>query len=186
MKSLCHFKAQNAGLQTASESQANFASNKGPARDPDDNRVGTSAVSGTPTGKFPKSAHLLKHADFQRVYRQGRRHFSGNMTVFYLRAATVPEVQTHEVRIGFTVPRALGPSVERNRIRRRMREAVRRNLQLLADVAGVDVVFNPKRTAREAPFTTISEEVARAFEVVRKNLRDAFSKPASKLKADSL
>ena len=44
------------------------------------------SVSDTPKGSFPKTAHLLKHSDFQRVYQQGRRHFSGNMTVFYLRS----------------------------------------------------------------------------------------------------
>ncbi len=49
------------------------------------NAVGNS-VNDTPKGSFPKTAHLLKHSEFQRVYQQGRRHFSGNMTVFYLRA----------------------------------------------------------------------------------------------------
>lgn len=159
-------------------------SSTGPAKDPGGNSVGIYAVSGPPTGTFPKSAHLLKHADFQRVYKQGRRHFSGNMTVFYLRAA---DASGRGARIGFTVPRALGPSVDRNRIRRRMREAVRQSLRLLSDVAAVDVVFNPKRSAREAPFATISEEVARALEVIRKNVRvsSQVSIQAPKSKADA-
>jgi len=128
-------------------------------------------VTRTPTGKFPKTAHLLRHADFQRVYKQGRRQFSGNMTVFYLRAADTGEA-ANRARVGFTVPRALGGSVDRNRIRRRMREAVRHNLALLSDVAAaVDIVFNPKRAAIDAPLETLSQEVARAFEVIRKNLK---------------
>ena len=145
------------------------------------------AVSGTPTGKFPKTAHLLKRADFQRVYKQGRRHFSGNMTVFYLRSSdpgapqgSVAEKRGPEavvqatvapscVRVGFTVPRAVGGSVERNRIRRRLREAVRFHLPELPSQSGLDVVFNPKRTVLEAEFETISKEVERAFEVIRKN-----------------
>lgn len=145
------------------------------------------AVSGTPTGKFPKTAHLLKRADFQRVYKQGRRHFSGNMTVFYLRspepgapqgraaertgAETVVQATAGSscVRVGFTVPRAVGGSVERNRIRRRLREAVRFHLPELRAASGLDVVFNPKRTVLEAEFETLSKEVERAFEVIRKN-----------------
>jgi len=138
------------------------------------------AVSGTPTGKFPKTAHLLKRADFQRVYKQGRRHFSGNMTVFYLRSPeplaptgleTVATTMAAErcVRVGFTVPRALGKSVDRNRIRRRLREAVRHHLPELAQSRGLDVVFNPKRTVLETEFTVLSQEVERAFEVIRKN-----------------
>ncbi len=66
---------------------------------------------------FPRAARLLKHADFDRVYKQGRRHFSSHMTVFYLRQAE------GEARIGFTVGRVLGGAVVRNRIKRRLREA---------------------------------------------------------------
>ena len=77
----------------------------------------------TAGSKFPKSKRLLKHSDFQRVYQNGRRQFTGNVTVFYLRRDG-PEAGTGP-RIGFTVGKVLGGSVERNRIRRRMREAVR-------------------------------------------------------------
>ena len=109
------------------------------------------SVSDTPKGSFPKTAHLLKHSDFQRVYEQGRRHFSGNMTVFYLRSQTeaVPgpnQAGTAKercvraeggVRIGFTVSKALGGSVERNRMRRRTREAVRHHLPMLQRMSDV-------------------------------------------------
>ena len=88
----------------------------------------SNSVSDTPAGRFPKSAHLLKHSDFLRVYQQGRRHFSGNMTFFYL--PTVSEAgesarRPSRARVGFTVPKALGGAVERNRMRRRAREAAR-------------------------------------------------------------
>jgi ribonuclease P protein component len=135
-------------------------------------------VNVVPKGKFPKSAHLLKHADFQRVYKQGKRHFSGNMTVFYLRqpasakaAAGAEEApEDGAIRFGFTVPRAIGPAVDRNRIRRRVREAVRRHMAELAGVtAALDVVINPKRTARDAEFATLSEEVTRAFQVIQRS-----------------
>ena len=36
-----------------------------------------------PAAGFPRSARLLRHADFERVYKLGRRHFSASMTVFY-------------------------------------------------------------------------------------------------------
>jgi ribonuclease P protein component len=152
-----------------------------------------SAVSGIPKGKFPKSAHLLKHADFQRVYKQGKRHFSGNMTVFYLRntpaiaAAVSAEGVTetaepggaNATRFGFTVPRALGGAVVRNRIRRRVREAVRRHMVELDGVPALDVVFNPKRTARDAEFAVLSDEVARAFQVIRRSVVSSAKEPAA-------
>ena len=141
-------------------------------------------VSDTPKGSFPKTAHLLKHSDFQKVYEQGRRHFSGNMTVFYLRSQTeaapgpdkaggAKELCSQAaggVRVGFTVSRALGGSVERNRMRRRSREAVRHHLFMLKDmVSGVDVVINPKKSLLVAEFAQISQEIERAFRVIRQN-----------------
>jgi len=32
--------------------------------------------------RFPRAARLLRHADFERVYKEGRRHFSASLTVF--------------------------------------------------------------------------------------------------------
>jgi ribonuclease P protein component len=119
-----------------------------------------------PGRSFPKTAHLLKHADFEKVYTTGRRQFSGNMTVFFLRradssAGTGAGTKTRSPRIGFTVGRALGPAVVRNRLRRRVREAVRQHLYRLT--APVDVVINPKKSALTADFTALAGEIERAF-----------------------
>src|SRR5271169_3109236 len=110
-------------------------------------------------GRFPKSKRLLKHADFQRVYQSGRRQFTGNATVFYLRREG-PEAATSP-RIGFTVGKVLGGAVERNRIKRRMREAVR--LSWSACEGPVDVVFNPRKSALTLPFAELVDEVARGL-----------------------
>jgi ribonuclease P protein component len=133
-------------------------------------------VSGVSRAKFPKSAHLLKHADFRRVYEEGKRHFSGNLTAFYLCRSA--EMKAGPVRIGFTVGRALGGSVDRNRIRRRTREAVRFHLEQLAGIAEpVDIVFNPKKSVLKVDFSVLSEEVAKAFQVVRKNVERKSTTP---------
>jgi ribonuclease P protein component len=157
------------------------------------------SVSDTPKGSFPKTAHLLKHSDFQRVYQQGRRHFSGNMTVFYLRtqAEAAPEPNEdgaakdlcarndRRVRIGFTVSKALGDSVKRNRMRRRTREAVRHHLLMLKGMSGsVDVVINPKKSLLVVEFPQISQEIERAFRVIRQNC-EAAEKKSGKQEARS-
>jgi ribonuclease P protein component len=123
--------------------------------------------------RFPRTAKLLKHSDFQRVYKSGKRHFSGLMTVFYLPR---PEVEADGPRVGVTVSRALGGAVERNRIKRRMREAIRLNLAGLT--APVDVVFNPKKVVAAAEFTALKEEVIRAFETIEKAAARRQSMPA--------
>src|SRR5690349_11418337 len=101
--------------------------------------------------KFPKSRRLLKHADFQRVYKLGRRQFTGNMTVFYLRRESA---LTGEPRVGLTVGKVLGGAVERNRIKRRMRDAIRRSRS--ACNGAIDIVFNPRKSVMTMAFAELA------------------------------
>ncbi len=71
-------------------------------------------------------------------------------------------------RIGFTVGRVLGGAVERNRIKRRLREAVR--LQRAVLKGAVDVVINPKKSVLTLEFSVVLEEVGRALDVIAKKL----------------
>ena len=124
---------------------------------------GSSDLSGPGSrARFSRSSRLLRHADFERVYKQGQRHFAAHMTVFYLRRA-----QGDAARVGFTVGRVLGGAVDRNRMKRRLREAVRR--QLPSGVP-VDVVINPKKSLLTADFTELLDEVSRAFAVIQKSM----------------
>jgi len=68
----------------------------------------------------------------------------------------------------------LGGSVERNRIRRRMREAVRLSPQ--ACEGPVDVVFNPRKSVLTLPFAELKDEVARALRLAAQRARVAEAK----------
>ena len=114
-----------------------------------------------PLQKFPKSSRLLRHADFQVVYKEGRKHFSGNITVFYRRRS-----DNAGPRIGFTVGKVLGGAVERNRIRRRMRAAVQRHLSEIA--LPVDIVMHPRRSVLTMEFARLDVEVGQALAAVQK------------------
>jgi len=127
---------------------------------------------------FPRSARLLRHADFDRVYKLGRRHFSPSMTVFYLQRQNLPEpdstgraalAEGSGLRVGFTVGRALGGAVDRNRMKRRLREAVRSCRPMQS--ANADVVINPKKVLLKTDFTKIVDEVNRAFETIEAKLK---------------
>lgn len=71
------------------------------------------------------------------------------------------EEENERSRFGFTVPKALGKAVRRNRIKRRMREAVRAQLEKLPRQWAI--VFNPRRAVFDAPFEEVCQEVGRVF-----------------------
>ena len=65
-------------------------------------------------------------------------------------------------RLGLTVPRAIGGSVDRNRIKRRLREAFRLHRTELNPQW--DIVLNPRRTALAAPFADLERALGKVIE----------------------
>lgn len=107
-------------------------------------------------------ARLRKHADYQRVYKSSRKQFSPSMSYFF-RLRDVDELTPPYAgpRVGLTTGRVLGKAVERNRIKRRMREAARANLTLLPQYA--DVVLHPRKLVLDMEFVKLEREVAKIF-----------------------
>jgi len=133
---------------------------------------GVDASDSQAPNTFPRSVRLLRHADFERVYKQGRRHFAAHMTVFYLpRKDKDKDIEGSSgsgpgSRVGFTVGKVLGGAVVRNRMKRRLREAVRLHGPVKASV---DVVINPKKSMLKTRFEDLQKEVGRAFDVIAKS-----------------
>lgn len=94
--------------------------------------------------KFPKTDRILKRDVFRRVYEQGRK-----LQARYFTAFVLPNLGERS-RLGITTTRKIGNSVERNRARRLVREAFRKNKWLVP--RGVDIVINVKRPLVEANY----------------------------------
>lgn len=110
-------------------------------------------------------ARLRRHADYQRVYRASRKRFSPSMSYFFrVRAEDELMPPYAGPRVGLTAGRVLGQAVERNRIKRRMREAARAHLDLLP--ANADVVLHPRKLVLEMEFAKLEREVAKIFSAV--------------------
>lgn len=90
------------------------------------------------------------------MYDEGARYACPLFAAFCVR-----EPQPDGPHIGFTTPRALGKAVARNRIRRRMREAVRQLLDRLSPEWSI--VINPRRKAFDAPAPELLREVEKLF-----------------------
>jgi ribonuclease P protein component len=100
--------------------------------------------------RFSKADRILKRDTFKKVYQDGRKFHSRYFTAFVL---ANPRAGS---RIGITTTRKVGNAVERNRARRLVREAFRRN-KWLAPPA-VDIVINVKRALVEARYTEFEAE----------------------------
>jgi ribonuclease P protein component len=109
---------------------------------------------------------LCKHADYQRVYQSSRKQFSRQMSYFVAPRDTQARDGEAGPRVGLTVGKAMGKAVDRNRIKRRMREAVRRNIALLE--GPLDVVLHPRRTVLDLDFALLDREIAQVFNAIRK------------------
>jgi ribonuclease P protein component len=115
---------------------------------------------------------LRKHADYQRVYKASRKQFGKQMSYFFmLRPALGPDgtamrdANVEGARVGLTVGKVMGKSVDRNRIKRRMREAVRKQLAMLR--TPVDVVLHPKRSVIDLEFVALEREVGMVFRAIQ-------------------
>ena len=102
---------------------------------------------------FPREARLVHRGDFDRVYQAGKRLSSSHFTAF---------VRKNELtlsRFGFSIKKALGGAVVRNRIRRRLREIVRCHQQEIP--VGWDIVVHPKNSVSKAEFAALTDDLMR-------------------------
>jgi ribonuclease P protein component len=108
--------------------------------------------------EFPREARLVRRGEFDAVYRAGKRRSSSHFTVFF-RANQMPVS-----RFGFSIKKALGGAVVRNRIRRRIREIVR--CHRVEIPAGWDIVIHPKSSVGRAEFVGLTADLLRLMKSV--------------------
>jgi ribonuclease P protein component len=77
---------------------------------------------------FPKSRRLTQSAEFAQVKKNGRVYRGRSVLLSILRAN-----DANRFRAGFITSRALGSAVARNRVRRRLREIVRKHQREIVD-----------------------------------------------------
>jgi ribonuclease P protein component len=81
---------------------------------------------------------LSRSAEFERVYRQGRSTANRHLVVY-----AFPNAATDQPRLGLSVSRKVGGAVERNRVKRVLREAFARAEATLRPGQDVVVVARP-------------------------------------------
>jgi ribonuclease P protein component len=115
-------------------------------------RVSTASTS-PGSEAFPRAHRIGARRDFRDAYENGAKQHGRLVVVF---ARPRPE---GGFRLGITASRKVGGAVERNRVRRRVREIFRRWRAATPDTA-MDVVVNVFASATRAPYAALRAEVA--------------------------
>jgi ribonuclease P protein component len=90
----------------------------------------------------PARGRLSRSAEFERVYRQGRSTANRHLVLY-----AFPNAAIERPRLGLSVSRKVGGAVERNRVKRLLREAFSHAEDGLR--AGHDIVVVARPPARE-------------------------------------
>lgn len=106
---------------------------------------------------FPKSARLKRASEFRRVKEQGRATHGK-----YLLLGTWATGQTHPAKVGLITSGRIGCAVERNRVRRRLRELARKMRPEIQP--GLDLVIIARRSAVSASFEQLQQDWLRTAE----------------------
>jgi ribonuclease P protein component len=110
-----------------------------------------SRASDLPRLDLPRETRLVRRAEYDAVYREGRRRSSREFTLF------VRPNGLEVSRFGWSIKKALGNAVRRNRIRRRLREIFRLHRREIT--AGWDIVVHPRTTVATAEFAALAQEM---------------------------
>ncbi len=110
--------------------------------------------------RFPRAARIRRRSEIRDLFRRGKRRRTGHLDVF------VAESPASRPRVGLVVPRHGRTIVERNRLKRRLREGVRLELLPRCWERGValDILIRARAQAYEADFASLAGELRRLAE----------------------
>jgi ribonuclease P protein component len=118
---------------------------------------------------FPRAHRLLRRADFLRVQQQGKRVHMAHFVMLVMSA------RDSGTRLGVTVGRRVGGAVQRNRVKRVVREVFRRNRGLFP--CDCDVVLVARPGADRLDYASVLGELERARASIERVVRQLRAEP---------
>ncbi len=123
---------------------------------------GPSSDHGALTQRLPRSSRIQRSREIRWLLRRGKRKGTANLDVFF---APAPSSRS---RLGLIVPRHRRPVVDRNRLKRRLREIGRTEVLPALRSAGrnLDVLIRARREAYGVGYSTLRAEIMVVAEVL--------------------
>jgi len=104
-----------------------------------------------------KKYRLRKNEDFKLVYKKGKNYWNRNL-VLYKRKNGLGYS-----RIGFSITKKFGNSVERNRAKRRLKEICRLNFHNIEN--GYDIIIIPKKNVMDINYKQLESAMLHIFKI---------------------
>lgn len=110
--------------------------------------------------RLPRAARIRRGSEIRLMFREGRRRRTRSLDL-YFRPAAHPRP-----RIGWVVPKLGFRIVDRNLLKRRIREIGRKKIltHLAASGCGMDVLVRVRTTAYRATYRQLERELSEAVE----------------------
>ena len=109
-----------------------------------------------------KDNRLRDNRDFKVVYKRGKNYWNRNFNMI------VRKNNLLVTRIGFSVTRKYGNAVERNKIKRQLKEIVRINFDKLGQ--GYDIVIIPKKNTKDMTYQQLENSMRHIIKLAFKRV----------------
>jgi len=106
-----------------------------------------------------KKFRLRKNEDFKNVYKDGKNYWNRNLVLYKKKNGL------DYSRIGFSITKKFGNSVERNRAKRRLKEVCRLNFYNIKD--GYDIIIIPKKNIVDINYKELKSAMLHIFKISR-------------------
>ena len=107
-----------------------------------------------------KQKRLRNNRDFTIVYKKGKGYSNRNFT-FVIR-----KNNRQGSRVGFSITKKFGHAVERNSLKRKLREIFRINFDLIKN--GYDIVVIPRQNTRDMNYQQLEKSIIHLLKIVFK------------------
>ena len=105
---------------------------------------------------LPQKYRLKSKFDFGKAYRNGKSRANAYLVLYFFPRGKIAAVLENP-RIGFSVSKKLGNAVVRNKIKRRLRAAIKPYLQSLR--RDVDIIFIARKKIKGIPFSDVEKNM---------------------------
>ncbi|NLX62251.1 MAG: ribonuclease P protein component [Tissierellia bacterium] len=104
-----------------------------------------------------KRYRLRSNQDFKKVYRNGKYYWNRNLVLY------LSKNDLGHTRVGITVTKKIGKSVVRNKVKRRIREIIRKNFHNIKEE--YDIILVPKKNVVDIDFKTLESAVIHILKI---------------------